>query len=316
MRKFSGFILIAILVFAGISFEKVKKQVYNELYLIMTNHEKTYLESITTPQQLKLFLEDFWKKRDPAPQTPGNKVRDTYYSRLKFAAKYFREPGKPGWLTDRGRIFLIIGPPTNRYTKDMETSGGAGGVSFNEEDSISLAKQSGNLGLSETHGVNKEIWEYQDLHLKIIFVDRIGMGRFRIANTPPKLASIFEKSKKFFLPRKPSTKQLHISADVDTTGKKLYIHIPIEELSFSRENGKIYADIILYFSYTDSRTNIEKHFSQKMKFPVKSEDINDPEKRITIPINLSPLKGTYIIDIMIEDNISKAKGTKRYKLKI
>jgi len=316
MRKFSGFVLISLFILAGTNFNKVKKQVYNELYLIMTSQEQEQFKSINTPVQLQMFVEEFWKKRDPDPKTPQNKIRELYYARLKFSARYFREPGKPGWLTDRGRIFVILGPPTNRYTKDMGVQSGGSNTNPLEEDSVTMAQKSKNLGIGEGKGINKEKWKYEDLNLEIIFLDRMGIGKFKIFNPPPKLISLFEKSKKQFLPRNPIGKELHISAEVDTNGKKLYIHIPLQEISFITENRKHYADILLYFSYTNTKTNIEKHFTQEMKFPVKQEDINDPEKRITIPINIAPLKGVYFIEITIKDRISGAEGVKRYKLKI
>ncbi len=318
MRKLVGFVLISLLILAGTNFNKVKKRVYNELYLIMTPQEQKQFKSINTPVQLKMFLEEFWKKRDPDPKTPQNKIRDIYYARLKFAAKHFKEPGRPGWLSDRGKIFLILGPPTSRYTKymgDKSTIQGSSYSGFNE-DSVALAGMSGTPNVGNYGGVNKESWVYENLHLNLAFIDRLGTGKFVLEAPPPKLLNIFEKYKKNFLPRKRRTQSLHLSAEVDTKAKKFYIHVPINELSFLKENGKIFADIVLEFSYTNAKTEVEKHFTQEMKFEVKEKDINDPEKRITIPINIAPLKGMYIINITIKDKVSKAKGVKRYKLKI
>ncbi len=64
------------------------------------------------------FIKDFWERRDPDPSTSINEFRQTYYQRLAIADKAFKA-GKPGWKTDRGRTFILLGPPTNVISKAM-----------------------------------------------------------------------------------------------------------------------------------------------------------------------------------------------------
>lgn len=89
---------------------------------------------IITPEERKIFLElpeseretfkaDFWARRDPDPDTETNEFKDEYYKRLERANQMFLGEGRPGWLTDRGRIFILFGPPTERHTYPMEASG-------------------------------------------------------------------------------------------------------------------------------------------------------------------------------------------------
>jgi len=61
------------------------------------------------------LFEEFWKKRDPTPETARNELREEFYRRVDFANRYFSSllSGKAGWQTDRGRIFIIYGPPQN-----------------------------------------------------------------------------------------------------------------------------------------------------------------------------------------------------------
>ncbi|HAR36852.1 MAG: GWxTD domain-containing protein [Candidatus Aminicenantes bacterium] len=89
---------------------------------------------IITPEERKIFLElpesereqfkvDFWARRDPDPDTEANEFKDEYYKRLERANQMFLGEGRPGWLTDRGRIYILFGPPTERHTYPMEASG-------------------------------------------------------------------------------------------------------------------------------------------------------------------------------------------------
>ncbi len=71
----------------------------------------------------KKFVEDFWKRRDPDPDTEENEYKVEYYKRIEQANKLFRGEGRPGWLTDRGRIYILFGPPTERHTFPMESRG-------------------------------------------------------------------------------------------------------------------------------------------------------------------------------------------------
>jgi len=69
------------------------------------------------------FIEEFWKRRDPDPDTEINEYRLEYEDRVKRAGTMFHGEGRPGWQTDRGRIYILFGPPTERLTYPMDASG-------------------------------------------------------------------------------------------------------------------------------------------------------------------------------------------------
>ena len=67
-----------------------------------------------TVEGKRRFLRDFWRKRDPTPDTPLNEQMGAFYKRIGDANERYREGGAaeiPGWRTDRGRIFILYGPP-------------------------------------------------------------------------------------------------------------------------------------------------------------------------------------------------------------
>ncbi|GEM_PF-1561497 len=322
MKKAFIFLIMALFIIGGNSFDKEKQKVFDELYLIMTQKETQEFSKIKTPIELKKFVYEFWKKRDPNPATPRNKVKDVYYARLKFAAKNFKEPDKKGWLTDRGRILLLLGPPTSRYLRLMNDERTLG-YNTDEEDSVKLAITSGHGFVpnafqpeEKPKGPNQEKWIYQDINLTLYFVDEIGNLRYRLYNPPAKLLVYLKEAKKYFMPRKFTLPELTISADVDTDAKKIYVHIPLKSLSFIKEGRKIYSMIKLDFYYTRNIKIKPTVYSKKMKVEISQKDIKLPESRITIPINIKSFKGRYIIYVHIKDLISGNEIYKKYRLKI
>jgi GWxTD domain-containing protein len=90
------------------------QQFLSEVRYIITRQEKKLFPSLG-PEERKQFIEDFWKKRDPSPSTDENEFRDEYYNRIDKANRLFRE-GSSGWLTDRGRAYILLGDPERRNT--------------------------------------------------------------------------------------------------------------------------------------------------------------------------------------------------------
>ena len=97
--------------------ERYRKWLEEEVAYIITAKEKEVFLKLQTDRERDVFIESFWKQRDPSPGTPGNEFREEHYRRLNYANQYFgRGTGKPGWKTDQGRIYIILGPPNNIET--------------------------------------------------------------------------------------------------------------------------------------------------------------------------------------------------------
>lgn len=94
----------------------------SEVRYIITSQERKIFSELPEAER-EQFKKDFWVRRDPDPYTEENEYKEEYYSRIEQANKMFFSEGRPGWLTDRGRIFILFGPPTERHTYPMEASG-------------------------------------------------------------------------------------------------------------------------------------------------------------------------------------------------
>jgi GWxTD domain-containing protein len=85
-----------------------------EVVYIITSKEAGVFRKLETDKERDIFIEAFWKHRDPTPGTPRNEFKDEHYLRRKYANEYFgRGSPRPGWMTDQGRIHIILGPPRN-----------------------------------------------------------------------------------------------------------------------------------------------------------------------------------------------------------
>jgi len=90
-------------------------------YIITKEERKIFLELPESGRDD--FIEGFWKRRDPDPDTERNEFRVEYEDRVAKAGAMFHGEGRPGWQTDRGRIFILFGPPSERLTYPMDASG-------------------------------------------------------------------------------------------------------------------------------------------------------------------------------------------------
>jgi len=82
-----------------------------EVTYIITKKEKKKFLSLKSNRMRDKFIELFWKMRDPTPGTPANEFKEEHYRRLRYVNKFFGRGIKKGWQTDRGRIYIILGPP-------------------------------------------------------------------------------------------------------------------------------------------------------------------------------------------------------------
>ncbi len=86
-------------------------------YIITGEERKIFLE--LPDSEKEQFKEEFWKRRDFDPYTEENEFKMEYFNRIEKATELFLGEGKQGWLTDRGRIYILFGPPTDRITYPM-----------------------------------------------------------------------------------------------------------------------------------------------------------------------------------------------------
>jgi GWxTD domain-containing protein len=85
---------------------------------LMTDQEDQAVRAMTTVPELARFITAFWARRDPTPGTLENEYRRTYWTRVLEADRLFRDSTTPGWKTDRGKIYILLGAPDSVETDD------------------------------------------------------------------------------------------------------------------------------------------------------------------------------------------------------
>ncbi|HEX4229412.1 MAG TPA: GWxTD domain-containing protein [Bryobacteraceae bacterium] len=86
------------------------KWLNEDVVYIISEPERAAFEQLTTDQERDEFIEQFWLRRDPTPGTPEDEFKEEHYRRIAFANAHYAS-GKPGWQTDRGRVYIVNGPP-------------------------------------------------------------------------------------------------------------------------------------------------------------------------------------------------------------
>ena len=92
--------------------EKSEKWIKEEVVYIITPKERAVFKKLETNKEQDMFIEEFWRHRDPTPGTPRNEFKEEHYRRIDYANKIFgRYSPFAGWATDRGRYYIILGEP-------------------------------------------------------------------------------------------------------------------------------------------------------------------------------------------------------------
>jgi len=92
--------------------DRYRAWIDEEAVYIITPHERDVFLQLRADKERNIFIEAFWKQRDPTPGTDRNEFREEHYRRVQHANRtYGRSTPKMGWQTDRGRIYIILGPP-------------------------------------------------------------------------------------------------------------------------------------------------------------------------------------------------------------
>jgi GWxTD domain-containing protein len=88
-------------------------------YIISDDERKAFM-TLSNDEEREAFIENFWQRRNPNPDSPENEFREEHYRRIQYANDHYAA-GKPGWKTDRGRIYIMWGAPDSI---DTHPSGG------------------------------------------------------------------------------------------------------------------------------------------------------------------------------------------------
>jgi len=149
-----------------------KRWLKEDVAYIISPEEKATFEKLGTDEEREQFMEQFWLRRDPDPNTPENEYREEHYRRIAYANEHYTS-GIPGWKTDRGRVYIAWGKPD-------ETESYPAGSQYNR-----LSYEGG--GSTTVYAFER--WWYRHLDgvgddVELEFVDKSGTGDYKISFSP------------------------------------------------------------------------------------------------------------------------------------
>ncbi len=149
-----------------------RKWLNEDVLYIISDEEKSAFKRMSTEDERENFIESFWLRRDPTPDTLENEFKEEHYRRIAYANERYAS-GIPGWKTDRGRIYITFGPPDEN---ESHPSGGTYERPYEEGG-----------GTTSTYPFEK--WRYRYLEgigsdIIIEFVDTTMTGEYRMTMDP------------------------------------------------------------------------------------------------------------------------------------
>jgi GWxTD domain-containing protein len=154
-----------------------RKWLNEDVAYIITDQERAAIKALTNDDAYEKFIEQFWARRDPTPNTAENEFKNEHYRRIAYANEHFASPTVAGWKTDRGRIYITFGPPDEI---EDHSSGG-------------LYQRPPEEGGGEINTAPFQQWRYRYIenvgnNVIIEFVDATKSGEFRMTTDPAEKA--------------------------------------------------------------------------------------------------------------------------------
>ncbi|MFB0565504.1 MAG: GWxTD domain-containing protein [Candidatus Aminicenantaceae bacterium] len=235
-------------------------------YIVTGDERKIFLE--TPDSEKDKFIEEFWKRRDPDPDTEVNEFKIEYLNRIERSNELFLGEGRPGWMTDRGRIYVLFGPPTDRLTYPM------GGDPYSR---------------------CREIWYYGNF--PVLFLDYYCNGSYELVTlnlshlhdlnlAQSYLSKTFKREKGFF--------------DFTWDIKKTYvgperiegiitIRVPYEVIWFKTEDDKLVTTLDVNLELKDSSDSLIWEYQESFTITIDDFELREKRKKdyeIEIPFAL------------------------------
>src|ERR1700728_1792221 len=151
-----------------------KKWLDEDVIYIISPEERHSFLHLATNEEREQFIEAFWQRRNPDPDSPENTFKEEHYRRIAYANEHYAS-GIPGWKTDRGQIYIMWGPP------DEVDSHPTGGTWDRPADQ----------GGGSTTTYPWETWRYRHLdgeglgeNVELEFVDPTSTGEYHLTMDP------------------------------------------------------------------------------------------------------------------------------------
>jgi len=241
------------------------------------------------PSERPGFIEEFWKKRDPDPGTEENEFKTEYYNRIEEANRLFRQGSTPGWLQDRGRVYITLGPPTNRQTYPR--------------------------GMTQ-YGVPTEIWYYG--FFPVVFVDKNWTGNYRLEALGAQQINEINRAQVDYGAKVPDRKivfDFDFNMKIVQEGEAIFeIEIPYTNIWFAENEDLMQTTLEVTLEVVDEENNSVWKYQEGYDISILNEKIEDyigEKYKIEIPVRIKP--GNFVLILEMENKTGGERVRKRIK---
>lgn len=259
-------------------------------YTITKQERKIFLNLI--PSERPNFIEEFWKKRDEDPETDENDFKTEYYNRIEEANQLFKQGSTPGWLQDRGRVFITLGPPTNRETYPR--------------------------GMTQ-HGVPTEIWYYG--FFPVVFIDENWTGNYRLNPLGAQQINEINRAQIAYgakVPDRDIVLDFNFNMKKVQEGEAIFeIEIPYNSIWFAENEDLMQTTIEITLEVVDEEDNSVWEYQKGYDISILSEKIEDfigKKYKIEIPAIIKP--GNFVLVIEMENKTGGERVRKTVRFTI
>jgi len=294
-----------------------QKWVNEDVAYILTDEERQAWQRLATDEERERFIEQFWLRRDPTPDTAVNESMEEHYRRIAYANERFAS-GIPGWKTDRGHLYIALGPPDEI---ESHPSGGA-------------YQRPPSEGGGTTTTYPFELWRYRRIEglgtdVAIEFVDKTSTGDYRMTLDPSDKNMIgrasngassnpFDRLRQFvppFIIHAPARFRPGLLAQIRAdyfplTESSVRAHITVQlenrDLQFQAKDGAHKAVVNVYGLITTMTGRVTNVFEDTVTVEAPELLLDEIGKRHSIYQKSIPLPpGQYRLNLVLKDVASE-----------
>ncbi|MFC2158562.1 GWxTD domain-containing protein [Acidobacteriota bacterium] len=256
-------------------------------YTIKKQERKIFLN--LPPSERPGFMEEFWQKRDPNPDTEENEFKDQYYGRIEEANRLFKQGSTPGWLQDRGMVYITLGQPTNRETYPR--------------------------GMHQ-HGFPTEIWYYG--FFPVVFVDENWSGNYRMNALSAQQINEINRAQIDWGAKVPDRK---IVFDFEFNMRKVKegeavfeIEVPYTNIWFAENDDLMQTTLEVILDVVNEENSSVWEYRKGYDISIPNEKIGEyigEKYRIEIPVAIK--LGDFVLTMEIENKTGGERVRKTFK---
>ncbi len=299
--KFWGILSLVFLILMGASCasRKLEKSLDPESqeflskvrYTITPEERRIFLK--LSPSERPGFIEEFWKRRDPNPATPENEFKEEYFRRIEEANRLFNEGGTSGWLSDRGRIWITLGPPDHREIYPR-------GQSF--------------------YGFPVEIWHYG--FFRIYFIDRFWNGNYQLDPASAEQIGIITQTQVDW--NQPRGRLMMGSPAMDfevrlqktEKGQAVFsINLPYNQVWFKARGDRFETELEVLVEVEDAGKNRVWEFKKSYVLSLTADELRqnfDRSYNLEVQGEFSG-QSPFVVRIVIENKVENKRSEKKLK---